>query len=155
MIVERIWTGNSYRNFNYLIACPETGEALAIDPLDHGKCLAKAKANGWRITQILNTHEHHDHTGGNAAVVAATGAKVIAHARAAGRIDDVDRGVNAGDVIKVGKRVELECLDTPGHTMCHICLRSHTDQPALFSGDTLFNAGAGNCHNGGDPNELY
>ena len=39
--------------------------------------------------------------------------------------------------------------------MCHICLRSHTDQPALFCGDTLFNAGAGNCHNGGHPNELY
>jgi hydroxyacylglutathione hydrolase len=39
--------------------------------------------------------------------------------------------------------------------MCHICLRSHTDQPALFSGDTLFNAGAGNCHNGGDPGTLY
>jgi hydroxyacylglutathione hydrolase len=39
--------------------------------------------------------------------------------------------------------------------MCHICLRSHTDRPALFSGDTLFNAGAGNCHNGGDPGELY
>ena len=32
MIVEQIWTGNAYRNFNYLIACPETGEALAIDP---------------------------------------------------------------------------------------------------------------------------
>ena len=63
--------------------------------------------------------------------------------------------MKAGDVIKVGKRVELECMDTPGHTMCHICLRSHTDEPALFSGDTLFNAGAGNCHNGGDPNELY
>jgi hydroxyacylglutathione hydrolase len=155
MIVERIWTGNAYRNFNYLIACPDTGEALAIDPLDHEKCLSTAKARGWRITQILNTHEHHDHTGGNAAVVAATGAKVIAHHKAGGRIPGVDRGVKAGDVIKVGKRVELECMDTPGHTMCHICLRSHTDQPALFSGDTLFNAGAGNCHNGGDPGELY
>ena len=39
--------------------------------------------------------------------------------------------------------------------MCHICLLSHADQPALFSGDTLFNAGAGNCHNGGHPEELY
>jgi len=67
----------------------------------------------------------------------------------------VDRGVKAGDVIKVGKTVELECMDTPGHTMCHICLRSHTDQPAIFSGDTLFNAGAGNCHNGGNPSDLY
>jgi hydroxyacylglutathione hydrolase len=155
MIVERIWTGNAYRNFNYLIACAESGEALAIDPLDHRKCLATAKAKGWQITQILNTHEHHDHTGGNDAVVAATGAKLIAHHRSGGRIAGVDRGVKAGDVIKVGKTVELECLDTPGHTMCHICLRSHTERPALFSGDTLFNAGAGNCHNGGDPGALY
>jgi len=155
MIVERIWTGNAYRNYNYLIACAESGEALAIDPLDHRKCLDAAKARGWQITQILNTHEHHDHTGGNAAVVAATGAKVIAHHRAAASIEGVDRGVKAGDVIKVGKTVELECMDTPGHTMCHICLRSHTDQPALFSGDTLFNAGAGNCHNGGNVEALY
>ena len=155
MIVERIWTGNAYRNYNYLIACPDSGEALAIDPLDHQKCLAAARAKGWQITQILNTHEHHDHTGGNAAVVAATGAKVIAHHRAGARIAGVDRGVKAGDVIKVGKTVELECLDTPGHTMCHICLLSHTDQPALFSGDTLFNAGAGNTHNGGDTGMLY
>ena len=155
MIVERIWTGNAYRNFNYLIACPETGEALAIDPLDHEKTLSTAKVKGWQITQILNTHEHHDHTGGNDAVVAATGAKVIAHYKAGGKIAGMDRGVKAGDVIKVGKTVELECLDTPGHTLCHICLRSHTDQPALFSGDTLFNAGAGNVHNGGDVHEMY
>ena len=155
MLVERIWTGNSYRNFNYLIACPETGEALAIDPLDHEKTLNTARVKGWQITQILNTHEHHDHTGGNAAVVAATGAKVIAHPKAAGKIEGMDRGVKAGDVIKVGRHIELECLDTPGHTMCHICLRSHTDEPALFSGDTLFNAGAGNVHYGGSVDELY
>jgi hydroxyacylglutathione hydrolase len=120
VIVEQIWTGNSFRNFNYLIACAETGDALAIDPLD-----------------------------------LATGAKLIAHANAGSRIPNMDRGVGAGDVLKVGNSVELECLDTPGHTMSHICLLSHTDQPALFSGDTLFNAGAGNCHNGGHPNELY
>ena len=39
--------------------------------------------------------------------------------------------------------------------MSHVCLLSHTDQPSLFCGDTLFNAGAGNCHNGGHPAELY
>ena len=155
MIVEQIWTGNAYRNFNYLIACPETGDALAIDPLDFKKCLAVAKNRGWSITQILNTHEHGDHIGGNKGVVKATGARVIAHRNAGNRIPNMDTGVGAGDVIKVGRSVELECLDTPGHTMSHICLLSRTDQPALFSGDTLFNAGAGNCHNGGHPEELF
>jgi len=155
VIVKQIWTGNAYRNFNYLIACPESGEALAIDPLDHRKCLAAAKDEGWDITQVLNTHEHGDHTGGNRAMIAATGAKLLAHRNAKDKIPGIDRGLGAGDVIKVGKTVELEALDTPGHTMSHICLLSHTDEPALICGDTLFNAGAGNCHNGGHPKELY
>lgn len=155
MIVEQIWTGNAYRNFNYLIACPDTGQALAIDPLDHKKCLAVAKDRGWTITHILNTHEHGDHIGGNKSVVAATGAKVLAHANANGKIPGMDRGLDAGDVVTVGSGVELLVLDTPGHTMSHVCLLSKTDTPALFCGDTLFNAGVGNCHNGGHPNEMY
>ena len=155
MIVEQIWTGNAYRNFNYLIACPETGEAMAVDPLDHEKCLARAKDKGWEITQVLNTHEHLDHTGGNAPLIAATGARLLAHVNARDSIAGIDRGLQAGDVIRVGKTVELEALDTPGHTMCHICVLSHTETPALFCGDTLFNAGAGNCHHGGHPQELY
>jgi hydroxyacylglutathione hydrolase len=155
VIVEQVWTGNAYRNFNYLVACPETGDALAIDPLDFNRCLGVARERGWTITQILNTHEHGDHTGGNTGLVKATGASIIAHANAKDRIPNMGRGVGAGDVIRVGSSVDLECLDTPGHTMSHICLLSKTDQPALFSGDTLFNAGAGNCHNGGHPDELY
>ncbi len=73
----------------------------------------------------------------------------------AARIGGVDRGLSKGDTIRVGRTVELECLDTPGHTMAHICLLGHGEQPALFSGDTLFNAGAGNCHGGGNPEALY
>jgi hydroxyacylglutathione hydrolase len=155
MIVEQIWTGNAYRNFNYLVACPETGEAMAIDPLDHEKCLAAAKARGWQITQVLNTHEHFDHIGGNEDVIKATGATLLAHANAGSAIPGMDRGLSAGDVIRIGSSVELEALDTPGHTMSHVCLLSHTETPALFCGDTLFNAGAGNCHHGGHPEELY
>src|SRR5690349_5093430 len=112
VIVKQIWTANAYRNFNYLIACRETGEALAIDPLDHEKCFKAAKEEGWEITQILNTHEHHDHTGGNAALVRNTGATILAHKNARDKIPDVTRGLSAGDVVKVGKTVELEVLDT-------------------------------------------
>jgi hydroxyacylglutathione hydrolase len=155
MLVERVWAANDYRNFHYLIACPETGQALAVDPLEWRLCLDAAKQRGWQITQILNTHEHRDHTGGNAGLVSATGATLLAHAAAAQRIGGVDRGLQRGDVIRIGRSVELECLDTPGHTLAHICLYAHTDEPALFSGDTLFNAGAGNCRSTGRPDLLY
>ena len=155
MIVEQIWTNNNFRNFNYLIVCPETGEALAVDPLEFGRCLDAAKDKGWEITQILNTHHHHDHTGGNGGMVEATGAKILANANAKDDIPDMDIGLNAGDVVKVGKTVELEAMDTPGHTMSHVCLLSRTDQPALICGDTLFNAGAGHCKGGGHPEPLY
>ncbi|MGI9311889.1 MAG: hydroxyacylglutathione hydrolase [bacterium] len=154
MIVEQVWTGNTLRNFNYLIACPQSGEALAIDPLDHKKCLALARDKGWNITRVVNTHEHHDHIGGNRKVVEATGAKVLAHAGAAEAIAEMDDALSAGDRIRFGT-VELEALDTPGHTMSHVCLLARGDAPALFSGDTLFNAGAGNCHSGGHPQALY
>jgi hydroxyacylglutathione hydrolase len=155
MIVERIWAANELRNYHYVVACPETGEALVVDPLDWRACLQVANQRGWKITQIVNTHEHKDHTAGNAELVKATGARVFAHARAAAMIGGVDQGLAAGDVIRVGRSVELECLDTPGHTLAHVCLLAHAEGPALFSGDTLFNAGVGNCRNGGDPERLF
>jgi hydroxyacylglutathione hydrolase len=155
MLIERIWAANDLRNFQYLIACSQTGEALVVDPLDAKLCLDVARKHNFTITQVVNTHEHHDHTAGNAEVVRATGAKVLAHAGAASAIGGVDRGLARGDVIRIGKTVELEALDTPGHTRSHVCLLAHGDAPALFCGDTLFNAGAGNCHNGGDPGLLY
>jgi hydroxyacylglutathione hydrolase len=155
MLTERIWSGNSLRNFHYLIACAETGQALAVDPLEWRLVLERARERGWEITQIVNTHEHHDHTGGNEPLKAATGARVLAHAGAAARIGGVDQGLKKGDVIRVGRSVELECLDTPGHTMTHVCLLAHGAQAGLYCGDTLFNAGAGNCYNGGSPEALY
>jgi hydroxyacylglutathione hydrolase len=154
MLIERIWAANELRNYHYLVADEASGEALAIDPLDASLVLARARERGWTITQVLNTHEHHDHTGGNAAVVAATGARVLAHAAAAARIGGVDRGLADGDEILIGRHTRLRCLDTPGHTLAHICLHADGDEPALFSGDTLFHAGVGHCRSG-DPVRLY
>ncbi|MDY6932956.1 MAG: hydroxyacylglutathione hydrolase [Spirochaetota bacterium] len=155
MIIKQIYSDNAFQNFTYLIGCPESKEALIVDPLDANKCLQVADSNGFVIKHILNTHEHMDHTAGNEDIRRTTGAKVIAFVDLMNIIDNIDRGVSDGDIINVGNSVELEVLYTPGHTMSHICLLSRTDSPALFSGDALFNAGAGNCYNGGDPETLY
>jgi len=156
MFVEQMFVGNSLRNFNYLIACPQTGDALLIDPLDAKRCLAVADAHGFTITQVINTHEHWDHIAGNADIVAATQATVMAHANAVERIPHASRGLCAGEVIRVGTSITLDVLDTPGHTLAHVCLLAHSSAgTALFSGDTLFNAGCGNCHNGGDVHHMF
>ena len=162
---ERIWTEANRQ----LAAGPLTARGILtkmnvalvgttddpVDPLDWPLCLARARERGWTITHILNTHEHRDHTGGNEGLRAATGARLLAHAGAGAHIAGIDRGLHEGDVIRLGRSVELQCLDTPGHTRAHLCLLAHGDVPALICGDTLFNAGAGNCHNGGNPELLF
>lgn len=158
MLVEQIAVNNSLSNYMYLIACSETREAVAIDPLDHQLALSRAKELGWDVRGVINTHEHHDHIGGNEAFIAATGAKLYAHENATDKIPNVDVGLRAGDTVQIGNTVELIALDTPGHTFCHTCLYYIGDDdnaPALFSGDTLFNAGVGNCHHGGNPQTMY
>ena len=93
---------------------------------------------------VANTH-HHDHIGGNGPVIAETGAELVSHQDARDAIPNVNRGLTAGDQLKCGDFI-LKILDTPGHTMSHICLYfpgNADEQPALFCGDTLFNAGVG------------
>ena len=155
MIIKQIYTYNNYRNFNYLIGCSKTREAIAIDPLAYNLCLDEAKKNELNIIAVINTHEHLDHTGGNDKIIKHTGAKLYAHHNAKNVIKDVDIGLRAGDTIKIGSTVNIDILDTPGHTMSHLCLLVRGKEEALFCGDTLFNAGVGNCHNGGNPLSLY
>jgi len=158
MMVLRKYVGNALRNFNYLLACEETRQAIALDPLDSDWILATAEAQGWDIRLIINTHEHHDHIDGNPAVQAATGAPVWAHENAMETIPNVERGLVAGDEVELGS-MRLKVLFTPGHTMAHLCLLSEHGGPEgqalLFSGDTLFNACAGNCRNGGNVDTMY
>ena len=155
MIVKQLYADNRLRNFHYLIACEITKEAMVIDPLDVERCLDGAKKHGFKITQILNTHEHSDHIDGNAEMREKTGAKILAHSGAMTKIPDVDRGLVAGDRVKIGSSVSFKILGTPGHTDSHICILSEEMAPALICGDTLFNAGVGNCINGGDPETLF
>ncbi|GIT39537.1 MAG: hypothetical protein Ct9H300mP8_07330 [Gammaproteobacteria bacterium] len=53
MQIEQIWPGNAYRNFNYVLACGETGKAFPIDPFDHEKCLARARDRDGKSLRFL------------------------------------------------------------------------------------------------------
>ena len=157
MLIKQIPIRNDLKNYMYLMAWEKTSEAIAIDPLDHALCLETAKEMGWKITIVANTHHHHDHIGGNSPVIAATGAELVSHKDAMDAIPNVNRGLIAGDELQCGDFV-LKVLDTPGHTMSHICLYypgNADEQPALFCGDTLFNAGVGRCDFGGEPKILH
>lgn len=138
--------------FAYLVMDAETGQAALIDPaFDTGRILAAAKEMGATVTHVVNTHNHPDHTAGNAAVLAATGARLVMHRRDADRLGGLfhrgfsrllggkgsprpDRQVDDGDRIDIG-RSALTVIHTPGHTPGGICLYAPGN---LFTGDTLF-----------------
>jgi hydroxyacylglutathione hydrolase len=133
-------------NYVWLVREPGTGETTVVDPAVTEPVLAEAEARGWRITQIWNTHWHPDHTGGNAAIKAATGALVTGPAAEAERIPTLDRQVREGDRVMLGP-VEAEIFEVPAHTAGHIAYHLPTEQ-AVFVGDTLFAMGCGRLFEG-------
>ncbi|HYI40185.1 MAG TPA: hydroxyacylglutathione hydrolase [Allosphingosinicella sp.] len=133
-------------NYVWLVHEPGSGETAVIDPAVAGPVLAEAQARGWRITQIWNTHWHPDHTGGNEAIKAATGAFVTGPAAEAGRIPTLDRQVREGDRVALGP-VEAEVLEVPAHTAGHIAYHLPSEE-VVFVGDTLFAMGCGRLFEG-------
>ncbi|HCM06133.1 MAG TPA: hydroxyacylglutathione hydrolase, partial [Oceanospirillales bacterium] len=121
MKVIRTYMNNRLRNFNYLIGCEKTKQAIALDPLDGEAMVALAAQQGWQIKLIINTHEHHDHIEGNPAVQAATGAEIWASEFARGKIPNMSRGLMANEEIELGT-LKFRVLPTPGHTPVHVCL---------------------------------
>ncbi len=138
-------------NYFYLLSSDDGSDGLLIDPIDPDAALAALEAHGVDLRYVVNTHGHPDHTGGNAAVVAATGAPVYVHAGDAGWLSSYDELLAGGDTLAVGD-VSLDVLETPGHTPGHISLYTPGH---LFCGDTIFVGGAGNCRFGGDPAALF
>lgn len=133
-------------NYVWLVHEPESGETMVVDPAVAEPVLAEAKARGWTITQIWNTHWHPDHTGGNAAIKDATGCTITGPAAEAERIPTLDVHVREGDSVTLGA-VTAQVLDVPAHTAGHIAYHFPTEQ-AAFVGDTLFAMGCGRLFEG-------
>jgi hydroxyacylglutathione hydrolase len=133
-------------NYVWLVHEPASGETTVVDPAVAEPVLAEAEARGWRITQIWNTHWHPDHTGGNEAIKAATGAFVTGPAAEAARIPSLDRHVREGDRVALGP-VEAAVLEVPAHTAGHIAFHL-AEEEVVFVGDTLFAMGCGRLFEG-------
>ncbi|KAB7645486.1 hydroxyacylglutathione hydrolase [Polymorphobacter fuscus] len=133
-------------NYVYLAHDAASGDTAVIDPAVAEPVLAAAAERGWTISQILNTHWHPDHVGGNLAIVAATGAKVTGPRGEAARIPGIDRAVGDGDTVAVGASV-ARVFDVGAHTAGHIAYAFDRDG-VLFPGDTLFAMGCGRLFEG-------
>lgn len=133
-------------NYGFLVHDPATGETAAIDTPDPDAYLGEAERAGWRITQIWNTHHHHDHAGGNDVLKAATGAQVTGPGKDRARIPAIDHGVVEGDEVRLGAK-SARVLETPGHTKGHIVYVFDEDRVA-FVGDTMFALGCGRLFEG-------
>ncbi|EQB12168.1 hydroxyacylglutathione hydrolase [Sphingobium lactosutens] len=133
-------------NYIWLMHDAVSGDTVVIDPALADPVLEAAQARGWRIRQIWNTHWHGDHTGGNAAIKAATGCIVTGPAAEAERIDTLDRLVREGDSVRIGDHV-AQVMAMPAHTAGHIVYHLADDRIA-FVGDTLFAMGCGRLFEG-------
>jgi glyoxylase-like metal-dependent hydrolase (beta-lactamase superfamily II) len=148
-----------------VVVCPDTKEALVIDPGDEApRVLEALAAEGARAVRIVHTHAHFDHVMGTREVAAATGAETLIHAGDRWLYDNVpmqamlfglwrptdqpppppSRELSGDEAIAFGHR-EARALHTPGHTPGSLCffLERVGETPVVFAGDTLFRRGVG------------
>jgi hydroxyacylglutathione hydrolase len=133
-------------NYVWMAHDPDSGETVVVDPSVAEPVLAAADARAWTIGQIWNTHWHPDHTGGNAAIRAATGCAVTGPAAEAAKIPTLDRLVGEGDMVTIGAHA-ARVMAVPAHTAGHIAYHLAQDA-AIFVGDTLFAMGCGRLFEG-------
>lgn len=148
MRVERIPTLRD--NYTYLVIDEETNEAAVIDAPEADPVARRVSALGVRVTKVLSTHHHLDHSAANPELARRYGAPVFGHASDSARIPGFTDGLEEGDRLRVG-HLEAEILFIPAHTRAHI---AYVFPGAVFCGDTLFAAGCGRLFEG-TPEMMY
>jgi hydroxyacylglutathione hydrolase len=128
-------------NYGVLVHDPASGATAAIDAPEAGPIEAALTATGWKLSDILITHHHSDHTDGIRALKQRHGARVVAPRDEATTIPAVDAMAGDGDSVTVGT-LTARVIGTPGHTLGQINYFFPTAK-LLFAGDTLFSIGCG------------
>jgi len=150
LTIERIPTLGD--NYTYLVICDKTQEAAIIDAPEAAPVIQRVEASGARVTQILSTHHHPDHSAANAELAERYEVPVIAHISDAERVPGFSQGVDEGDTVKVGEH-QARVLFIPSHTMGHVAY-VFDEAEAVFSGDMLFAGGCGRLFEG-DAQMMY
>lgn len=138
-------------NFSYLIFCPQTLNAAAIDPsLWPERLLEKAEEMGVKLQLLLNTHGHHDHIAGNQTILdSEENIKLAAHPHDLARVDIPTLD---GTTLTLGQG-SLRVIHTPGHTPGSVVFQT---EDAIITGDTLFVSRCGRADfPDSNPTDLY
>ena len=133
-------------NYIYLIRNESKNLTSVVDPGESAPVIKFLKTRNWHLDEIINTHHHHDHIGGNTELLNIYKSKLIAPIYDKNRISDIDVYVSDNDLINIaGTRTKV--IHTPGHTLGHVCFYM-ADEKCLFSGDTMFYLGCGRVFEG-------
>jgi sulfur dioxygenase len=138
--------------YTYVLACPEKGEAILIDPVVNSmdRDLQVLQGLGLRLAYTLDTHIHADHITAALELRKRTGSKIAAPAF--DRLPCTDFGMEEGRPLQVGS-MSIEGLHTPGHTDGHF---AYLADRRVFTGDALLIDGCGRTDfQNGDSGALY
>ncbi|KAL1324040.1 hypothetical protein HN51_034231 [Arachis hypogaea] len=133
-------------NYAYLLHDTDTGTVGVVDPSEAAPIIDVLSKKDRNLTYILNTHYHHDHTGGNTELKERYGAKVIGSEVDNDKIPGIDISLSDGDTWMFAGH-EVLIMATPGHTQGHISFY-FPGSGAIFTGDTLFSLSCGKLFEG-------
>ena len=142
--IERIPTFSD--NYTYLVICEETREAAIIDAPEAAPVIQRVEETGAKVTRILSTHHHLDHSAANPELAEHYGVPVYAHVSDAERLPGYTHGLEEGDSFEVGRET-ARVLFIPSHTMGHVAYVFDAAK-AAFTGDMLFAGGCGRLFEG-------
>jgi hydroxyacylglutathione hydrolase len=142
MRVERIPTLRD--NYTYLAIDEDSNEAAVVDAPELDPVVERIEALGVRLTQVLSTHHHWDHSAANPELAKRYGVPVLGHRSDAERIPGFTDGLEEGDRVRIGG-LEARVVFIPAHTRGHI---AYVFPDAVFCGDCLFAAGCGRLFEG-------
>ncbi len=155
LILEQMEIG-PMNNFIYFFGDATTHEVAIVDPAwDVDFLRREANKRGYKITKVLLTHGHHDHTNGISKLQETHDIPVYMSKHEAGLYTPSCKNlfkIEDRALLKIGQ-IEVECFHTPGHSPGCQCFKY---KDVLIAGDTLFIDGCGRVDlPGGDAKTLF